>query len=260
MRSEDWASFELLDQEIFPDDRLEKGAFERFLLTNSFFGLEAQYGELVGYLKLNSFENRTGHLGRIGVAREHQGRGFGSLLMDFAIQWFTKHHVHQIDLYTQDFNIQAQRLYQKFGFKRIGTTWHYILPFDSLLPAKDLYTTQIIKTDEIERVAQTFSNTMSAAGIRLWLENDIVLTLKNQEGTIVGACRLTPSFPGCFPFELDRVDGLDDFVEGFRSFIPVEYDYIRLTFTDNPDLAIILDERQCKLHHRLFRMRLELTP
>jgi ribosomal-protein-alanine N-acetyltransferase len=260
MRKTDWISFEILDKETFPEDRVEKSHFDRYLASDAFFALESDTGELVGYLKITDFKDETGFVGRIAVAKTHQRQGLGSQLMEYCLQWFRERRVRQIDLNTQDFNVSALRLYEKFGFNRIGTIWHYFVKFDVLQPPSRRYSAQPLFPEEISQLVQMFPKTMPLSRIQIWLDraDQHLFTLKNREGQIVGACVITPSFPGCWPFELKHLDGLDDFVAGFRHLIPPEFDYLRLTFAENPDLAAVLEERQCKLHHRLYWMRLEL--
>ncbi|MFX0207555.1 MAG: hypothetical protein ACFFDT_16330, partial [Candidatus Hodarchaeota archaeon] len=101
--------------------------------------------------------------------------------------------------------------YKKFGFSISGTTWHYFVPFDSLRPL-NIYTCKEILENEIDLVGQKYIDTLPAAQIERFLASDEfhVLTLKNDNEDIVGACRFTPSFPGCFPFVLDIIDSFDD--------------------------------------------------
>ena len=257
---DDWSSFEILDQETFPDDRVTKKYFDLYLASDGFYALESDNGDLLGYVKITDLKDGTGFMSRIAVAKAQQRQGLGSKLMEFCLQWFRTRNIRQVDLNTQDFNESAQRLYQKFGFNRIGTMWHYFFSFKALQSASHRYHIQLLQPEEIDLVYQLFPETMGLSRIRLWLERDDleIYTLKNRTGNIVGACRFTPSFPGCSPFELKHLDGLDDFVAGLRPLIPQEFDYIRLTFTNNPELAKTLEERRCKLHHRLYQMRLRL--
>ena len=86
-----------------------------------------------------------------------------------------------------------------------------------------------------------------------------MLTLKDKNSRIVGACRFDPQFPGCFPFEIAETESFDDFINGLRSHSLPTFDYIRITFTDQPKLAELCEERGYKLHHRLYQMMADLT-
>ncbi|RLI59220.1 MAG: hypothetical protein DRO87_03655 [Candidatus Thorarchaeota archaeon] len=258
MKAEDWPEFHSIDVEIFPDDMMERDWFMKWVERDGFYALE-DGGQLVGMLIVAPFGDHDGHLGRIGVAKGHQGKGYGKALMQYAIEWFRRRRTRRVHLYTQDFNSTAQGLYRRFGFEPSGTTWHYFIPFSSLEPSH-LCTCQKIGNDEIECVGAKCGEAMPASQIRRFLSNDryVVLTLKDSSGAIVGACRFTPSFPGCFPFVVDGAGHFDDFIAGVERFALPGYDYVRVTFTDYPDIAEVCKERGYRLHHRLYKMTLDL--
>ncbi len=257
-KHEDWDEFHRMDIEIFPEDSVEESGFRRHIERGGFFILALE-DHIIGTLIVARFGEDEGYLGRIGVAKAYQKMGFGSLLMEYAIQWFNKQgNIKTAHLYTQDFNKTAQSLYKKFGFRRSGITWHYFVPFDSLEPTRR-YVCQKIQEDEIEVVGKQFSS-LPAKQIRRFLTYDefIVLTLKNKLGEIKGVCRFTPGFPGCFPFEITTINGFDDFIYGLREFSLPEFDYSRITFTDIPELAKLCRKRGYRLHHRLYKMTVNL--
>ncbi|MFX1562477.1 MAG: hypothetical protein ACFFDP_04135, partial [Promethearchaeota archaeon] len=98
-----------------------------------------------------------------------------------------------------------------------------------------------------------------ATQIRRFIDKGyLVFTLKSLGGKIVGACRFTPSFPGCFPFEIENIDSFDDFISGLRPYSLPQFDFVRVTFTDNDELAQLCNSRSYKLHHLLYKMQLEL--
>ncbi|MGY5853054.1 MAG: GNAT family N-acetyltransferase [Candidatus Thorarchaeota archaeon] len=261
MTLEDWSTYCEIDKDIFPDDVQDEEFFKKCLEREGFFALDLN-GQLVGMLILSLFGEDDAHLARIGIASEHQGKGYGRILLRYAIEWFRrKENVNRVHLYTQDFNTTAQGLYTKFGFNQTGTTWHYFVPMDSLKPTGK-FSCQTILEEEIDSVGSKYNDTLPAAQIRRFLTSDDyhVMTLKDSKGSVIGACRFTPGFPGCFPFILDELESFDDFLAGLNPFSLPEYDYVRVTFTDYPDLAKVCDERSYKLHHRLFKMTLNLNP
>jgi len=260
MTLDDWDAFQQIDKEIFPDDLLLRDWFEKRLTRDGFFAMDLD-GELVGMLIVTPFGDDGGHLGRIGVSRVHQGKGLGSKLIEKAIEWFNEHEqIRFVHLYTQHDNHVAQGLYRKYGFEVTGTTWHYYVPHDTLSP-RSLYSCNEIEQYEIDTVGERYNDSFPAAQIRRFLESDDykIFTLKDETGGLVGACRFTPSFPGCFPFELDRVEGFDDFMSGLLPHSLPEFDYTRVTFSDNPELAKECQSRGYALHHRLFKMTLKLV-
>ncbi len=254
MVAADWEQFHKLDVTVFPDDMLPEDWFKKRAERDGCFAMDLD-GKVIGQLIVTRFGEDEGHLGRIGVSKEHQGKGFGKMLMKKALEWFHGlGDVKKIHLYTQDFNSTAQGLYTKFGFERSGTTWHYFVPYETLQPLKK-YSCQEIEQDEIESVGSLYAS-LPAAQIERFLEDEEfkVLTLKDDSGKVVGVARFTPGFPGSFPFEIARLDCFDDFVAGMEAFALPEYDYVRVTFTDNHKLAELCDKREYHLHHRLFKM------
>ena len=51
------------------------------------------------------------------IRQEYQGKGFGAGLMEFVINKSKDLKLDQIELWVDDVNIAAKKLYQKFGFK-----------------------------------------------------------------------------------------------------------------------------------------------
>lgn len=258
MQETDWDSIHRIEVEIFPDDPMNNEWFMKRLDRDGCFALEDR-NQVIGLLIVAPFGEDEGHLGKIGVAASHQGKGYGKILMQHAIQWFKSHgNIRKVHLYTQDHNSTAQGLYRSFGFQISGTTWHYFIPFGSLTP-RGQHTCQKIEEKEIDSVGKKYP-ALPAAQIRRFMEYDehLVLTLKDNVGTIHGVCRFTPEFPGCFPFLIDRQELLDDFIYGVKAFGLQKYDYVRLTFTDYPMIAEVCENRGYKLHHRLFKMTLDL--
>jgi RimJ/RimL family protein N-acetyltransferase len=256
---EDWEEFHEMEKNCFEEgDRIKEDEFFHLVKAGNFFALEIA-GSIVGELRVSRFGSDEAHIGRVGVARSHQRQGYGKVLMDYAIDWFKKERdIKTVHLYTQDYNVASQSLYRRYGFDVTGTTWSYVVPFSGLEP-KGNFKCQEIKQEEIELVSEMFPS-LPAAQISKLLENprQLVLTLKNNEGVIVGAARFAPSFPGCFPFEITSVDCFDDFISGIKELTPSEFDQMRSTFTDNEELAELCGERGYHLHHRLYRMSLNL--
>jgi ribosomal protein S18 acetylase RimI-like enzyme len=73
--------------------------------------------EPVSYLGMTSYLG-WGHLDRIAVAPEHQGRGFGGESLAFAVNRLMQSGAKRVGLSTQRRNARSQRLYERFGFRR----------------------------------------------------------------------------------------------------------------------------------------------
>ena len=254
MELDDWNEFHVHDIEIFPDDSIQEAGFESLLERNECFVLEDK-DEMVGHLCISRFGENESHLARIGVSKKHQRKGYGKLLMQHALDWFNNQgDIVKVHLYTQHDNHAAQSLYKQFGFSTVGTTWHYFVPFETLKPT-GVFTCQKLQKDEIEHAGQLYPS-LPAVQIERFLSRDeyLVLTVKDRDGVIQGVARFTPSFPGSFPFEISTIDGFDDFLLGMKEFSLPEYDYVRVTFTDNHELAELCASREYRLHHKLFKM------
>ena len=253
MTKEDWRAFHDFDLLSFPDDAMSEEFFLKRLERDGFFSLDLN-GEMVGQLVVAPFGENEGHLGRVAIAPNHQGKGYGKVLLRKAMDWFKTENLTKVHLNTQDHNQVAQGLYRQFGFERSGTTWHYFVPIETLNP-KHEYTCQRILPEEIEQVGKKYSS-LPAIQIKRLLEfpENPVLTLKDKEGGIKGVCRFTPSFPGCFPFEIDDIEAVDDFLIGLSPYALPSFEYYRITFYDNEMLAQLFLERGYRLHHRLYKM------
>ena len=260
MRNDEWETFHTIDKEIFEkEDHISEEFFQKHVQKPGFLALETIQGNLLGYLVLGQFTDEIAHLGRIGVRKSHQSQGLGTKLMKYALNWFhEKEGITEVQLYTQIDNLQAQGLYNKHGFKIIGQTWHYFVPFDSIHAVRK-YTVQIAQPEEYQMVADLFPKSLPLGAIHRFIEREqLIFTLKDPSTQIVGATRFTPNFPGCFPFELLELTGFDDYIHAFQSLCDPPSDLLRITFHENEQLAQLCETRGYKLHHKLNRMQLIL--
>lgn len=74
-------------------------------------------GEPVAYIGVTLFVD-WGHLDRIAVAPDQQGRGLGRQALGLAIEAMRRGGARRIALSTQRTNRRSQRLYERFGFRR----------------------------------------------------------------------------------------------------------------------------------------------
>jgi ribosomal-protein-alanine N-acetyltransferase len=80
-------------------------------------------GEVIGY-QLSTRYRETGHLARLAVLPQQQGKGVGGALLRQMINSFLRKRVIAVTVNTQLSNVQSQRLYEYYGFRRN----HYDLP------------------------------------------------------------------------------------------------------------------------------------
>jgi len=108
-----------IDQASFPwlwrNNRTE---FEVYLHTP---GVEVWLVEVdddpVAYFGVTLFPD-WGHLDRIAVVPEQQGRGFGLETLGLAVDAMRNRGARRVGLSTQRSNRRSQRLYERFGFQR----------------------------------------------------------------------------------------------------------------------------------------------
>ena len=88
---------------------------------------------------------RRGTIHLMGVDTEYQGKGYGKLLLNHAIEQLTILKVPKISLNTKLDNIKAQSIYEKAGFKGMaaGTEVYYTKEID--IPADQLPQGNIIQ-------------------------------------------------------------------------------------------------------------------
>src|SRR5919112_805111 len=108
-----------MDQASFPWLwRNNQAEFDVYLQTP---GVEVWFveadGEPVAYFGVTLFPD-WGHLDRVAVVPEHQGRGFGLETLGLAVDTMRKRGARRAGLSTQRTNWRSQRLYEQFGFRR----------------------------------------------------------------------------------------------------------------------------------------------
>jgi ribosomal protein S18 acetylase RimI-like enzyme len=72
-----------------------------------------------------SMRDKTGVIDEIAVAREHQGKGYGQLLLDYVQNLLVAKGAERLELLVFTSNTRAMGLYTKSGFvqERLNSTW-----------------------------------------------------------------------------------------------------------------------------------------
>ena len=80
-------------------------------------------GKVVGNASLSRMPRRMKHRGdfSVSVLKEYWNKGIGSQLLHEIIQFAKENSFEVIDLQVRSDNLSAIHLYEKFGFKKIGT-------------------------------------------------------------------------------------------------------------------------------------------
>jgi ribosomal protein S18 acetylase RimI-like enzyme len=108
-----------IDQSSFPWLwRNNRAEFDVYLQTP---GVEVWLVEAdvepVAYFGITLFPD-WGHLDRVAVLPEQQGRGFGLETLGLAVDTMRRRGARRVGLSTQGTNWRSQRLYERFGFRR----------------------------------------------------------------------------------------------------------------------------------------------
>ena len=88
--------------------------------------VDAKAAGFIWYSARGAF-NLSGYVMLIGVAAEQRSRGVGRALMDHA-EGALFRETQDIFLLVSDFNEDAQRFYQRLGYRPVGAIPDYILP------------------------------------------------------------------------------------------------------------------------------------
>jgi len=116
-----------LDEDIFgpiwhkPENNIEEAMANAFSFTVA--EIDA---EIVGY-QWCEWQDRHGHLTRLAVRPDWEGRGVGTRLLTEALVALTRAGVNWITLNTQESNLRSRMLYERHGFRltsdRVAVLW-----------------------------------------------------------------------------------------------------------------------------------------
>lgn len=93
------------------------------LVAVSFAGKREEDGEENFTWKENF--NKRGTFARIGVSPDFQGKGIGTLLVDFILKTLKVQGYDGVRILVGKSNTNAIKLYKKFGFNAVGETYRY---------------------------------------------------------------------------------------------------------------------------------------
>lgn len=81
-------------------------------------------GKIIGEGSLSGFPRRMSHRAELGITvrKDYWGQGIGSLLMKKLIKYAKENRIEILNLDVRSDNVNAIHLYEKFGFKHIGTS------------------------------------------------------------------------------------------------------------------------------------------
>ncbi|MCB0204898.1 MAG: GNAT family N-acetyltransferase [Anaerolineae bacterium] len=111
-----------LDKAAFaPPFQLESGELIELLVTSGHFAVAEVDGidGLAGYVAAD-VTGDEGHIMRLAAHPALHGRGIGRMLLNDALAYCQKSDARLVSINTQDSNQASLRLYEGFGFRRVG--------------------------------------------------------------------------------------------------------------------------------------------
>ncbi|MDQ1279014.1 MAG: [ribosomal protein S18]-alanine N-acetyltransferase [Thermoproteota archaeon] len=134
---EDLPAIQKIEHASFKDP-YPKAFMEYLYHTNksTFFTAESK-GEIAGYI-IASQEDSMGHIIAIATQQSERRKHIGTKLMEAIIEIFLKSKIPTIRLEVRKNNIEAQKFYEKLGFKYSYTIEGYYGDEDGLVYYKSL--------------------------------------------------------------------------------------------------------------------------
>jgi GNAT superfamily N-acetyltransferase len=276
----DYETFARVDGPCFPDEPIESARFTE-MLTQDFWAAFDDQGFIgFGYVVLKP---AFAWIARVGVGPGRRGRGVGTRLMETMLEHCRKHGRSRVILYVMQDNAAAIRLYHKFGFSERETTYQYVVPIRKFLDscrrppsgaAETSGPAEASGSSQAAGPAETFGpvtavpiNEADPEALPSFPEEwaDIasmhdppknhVLIFMTDKAETTGFCRLSPEFPGCFPFVVDGspVNRLARILCSLERYLNPGKEILKLTFPDGT-LADECERLGFKLNYKLFKM------
>jgi GNAT superfamily N-acetyltransferase len=128
LRDDDRAALIELDHEAFPwlwwNSEAEFLNYGRARGVKIYGGWDAD-GRLISYIGVTRFRS-WGHLDRIAVRPDVQGRGIGLESLEWAIYVLAQSGANRIGLSTQARNERSRQLYERYGFHRMAKQDYFL--------------------------------------------------------------------------------------------------------------------------------------
>jgi hypothetical protein len=218
-------------------------------------------GKLVGYSYLK-VTPELAWIARIGVAAAERNKGIGARLMEVMLEYCRSIPRHTVILYVQQDNPSAIHLYEKYGFIVAEESHQYIVAVDRLGEDQRFDSCTAVNAVPITEVASDSIPAFPAQWAGLAEHHDPpashVLVFCRKDGRSIGYCRLSPGFPGCFPFELaSPAEHLAGAIKSLEPLLLSDHSILKLTFASQL-VAEACDALGCELNYRLYKMAAEL--
>jgi ribosomal protein S18 acetylase RimI-like enzyme len=258
----EYGAFTKVDAHCFPDEPIGADKFAE-MVTQDFWAV-FDSDEFVGFGHV-VLKPAFAWIVRLGVSSGCRRQGIGKRLMETMLEHCRKHGRSHVILYVMQDNPAAVGLYHRFGFLECETTYQYVVPIRQFLESRphaaSAPTTYAgpVTAVPIDQVAPgslpEFPEQWGDIESMQSPPDNYVLIFRTDEGNTVGFCRLSPGFPGCFPFAVDGsfVSRLPEILASLRQYLDPEKEILKLTFPDQA-LARECDGLGFRLNYRLFKM------
>lgn len=125
MQSENIDEVSLIEQEAFGPHHWSKSSFYDELQNNlaSYYCLFKD-GEIIGYTGFWNIIDEA-HITTFAIKKEYRRQNFGEIMLRYIIEECYKKEIKYITLEVRVSNEPAIKLYEKYGFKSLGTRKNY---------------------------------------------------------------------------------------------------------------------------------------
>jgi ribosomal-protein-alanine N-acetyltransferase len=256
----DYGAFSKIEPDCFPDEPLDTRAFAEALKQDFWAVFDGE--EFAGYGCV-VLKQEFAWITRIGVGARWRRRGIGRSLMETMIGHCRKHGHKRVLLYVLQDNSPAIRLYREFDFRERETSYQYVVPIRRFLNSGRQSEGGPMNAVPIDKVnagdLPAFPDQWADIASMHHPPENYVLIFRTGERHAAGYCRLSPGFPGCFPFVIESpgTGRLAGILGSLEQYLNKEEEILKLTFPGHA-LAEACEQLGFRLNYRLFRMERSL--
>jgi GNAT superfamily N-acetyltransferase len=242
-----------IDAECFPEEPLDAQALAGAMRED--FWVAWDGGALAGYAHMLRRPD-VSWLSRIGTAAAHRRRGVATALLKAALEHSGRIGLPETVLYVGTDNPAAIRLYQRFGFRAVGSTYQFVLSnLQDRLKEEDAAGIAAVPIGKVPEPSRpSFPREWAhLAGMHRPPDTHVLIFRDGAES--VGYCRLNPHFPGCFPFVVDRPsERLMPALHSLQGYLRPDRSILKLTVWGSA-LAEACRQAGLELNYELFKMQ-----
>jgi GNAT superfamily N-acetyltransferase len=242
----------IIDAECFPDEPRDVHALAEAMQQDFWVAWD---GDAVAGFAHVLRKPDVSWLSRIGTATAYRGRGVATALMQAVLAHCRQIGLPETVLYARPDNAVAIRLYERFGFRAVESTYQFVLPNPrEFLLSVDAARIVAIPIDEVpESSLPRFRREWANIADMHQPPDNYVLIFREAAATI-GYCRLNPQFPGCFPFVVDQPSQrLMPALRSIREYLQPDKSILKVTVWDS-GAAEVCRRAGLELHYELVKM------